>query len=176
LYYGQGAEQANLIKRAISRVVKEMEREGETMRLRGESEEHAFAKQFLVAARYGSKSSLVRAGKARLVPGKGGIERFVPLHPDFVDPTGEREYLPGRFATYCAGMKDSIVLSDVMAELPAATQEQLMRRVCVFRFYVHMYSTNKNNRERHAGGLPRPPCNPLAAARRLGKNAAKPPL
>lgn len=147
LCHGQGVEQANLIKRAMSRVIKEMEHEGESCRLRGESEEHAFAKQFVVAARYGSKSWLVRAGKARFVQGRGGKHRFVPLHPDFTDPTGEREYLPGRFATYCA---DSIVLPDVMAELPAATLEQLARRVCVFRFHVHVYSVNKNNQYRHA--------------------------
>ena len=93
-------DQAQLIKRAIARLPNELSREAARLREEGQDEAYVVAKQFLVAVRYAAKAALVRKDLARLVQGKGGTERFVPLDVAFFDPQGVREYLPGKAVCY----------------------------------------------------------------------------
>lgn len=143
-------EQVQLIKRAIARLPNELTREAMRLRDEGHDAPLVVAKQFLVAVRYAAKAALVRKGLARLVQGKGGTERFVPLDPEFNDPTGQREYLPGK--AVCYGPDETnpthfLQLREVMDELPHQWRAQFEARVKVLTFQLNVYSTNKNNRD-----------------------------
>ena len=51
------------------------------------------AKPFLAAMRYAAKVALVPKNLAKMVQGKGGKERVVPLDIEFCDPSRRQEYL-----------------------------------------------------------------------------------
>ena len=142
-------DQATMVKRSIARLPEALARAGRLVRDEGRGEAAVVAKQFLVAMRYAAKAALVRKNLAKLVQGKGGTERFVLLDSEFRDPSGQREYLPGKAARY--GPSEELAqhrlhMHECMGELPLQWRAQLRARVRVHSFFIHVYSTNKNNR------------------------------
>lgn len=143
-------KQEDLIKRLIARLPSELGRERQRLLEEGMVESYVVAKQFLVSVRYAAKAALVRKNLARLVQGKGGCERFVPLDVEFRDPRGQLEYLPGKAVRYGPSEplpQHRLLMSEVMAELPPQWRQVIEAPVHVYNFCLNVYSTNKHNRD-----------------------------